>query len=84
MIDANWCGWTSVEFLEALEKWTKRTEIKELKFPSRSIWSISCQTTRNQSRASPGARLYCCGEQHKAINYNNVQSIEERKKILAD
>ena len=42
------------------------------------------QETGNLSRASPGACLYCCSEQRKAINCDKVQSIEERKKIIAD
>ena len=42
------------------------------------------QETGNQSRASPGASLCCCSQQRKAINCDNVQSIEERKKIIAD
>ena len=42
------------------------------------------QETGNLSRASPGACLYCCSEQRKAINCDKVQSIEKRKKIIAD
>ena len=42
------------------------------------------QETGNQSRASAGASLCCCSQQRKAINCDNVQSIEERKKIIAD
>ena len=35
-------------------------------------------------KASPGGCVYCCSEQHKAINCDNVQNIDERKKILDD
>ena len=73
MINNYWCEWTLVEFLEALEKWTINNP-------------ISNEPTRNRKpvEGDPGACLYCCSEQRKAINCNNVQSIEERKKIIAD
>ena len=92
MIDENWCEWTFVEFLKALEKWTINNPISnEPKSKSSNFrrdqsraFLAEQQETGNQSRASPGARPYCCNEQHKAINCDNVQSIEEGKKILAD
>ena len=81
-----------MEFLEALEKWTinnpisNETKSKSSNFrrdQSRAILAKQ-QETGNQSRASPGACPYCCSEQHKAINCDNVKSFEEGKKILVD
>ena len=92
MIDENWCEWTFVEFVEALEKWKINNPISnEPKSKSSNFrrdqsraFLAKQQETGKQSKASSGARLYRCSEQHKAINCDNVQSIEERKKMLAD
>ena len=92
MIDENWCEWTFVEFLEALEKWKINNPISnEPKSKSSNFrrdqsraFLAKQQETGKQSKASSGARLYRCSEQHKAINCDNVQSIEERKKMLTD
>ena len=85
-IDENWCEWTSVELLEALKERTINNPISKSSNFRRDqfrAFFATQQETGNQSRASPGACLYCCGEQYKAINCDNVQSIEERKKIFA-
>ena len=88
MIDENWCEWPFVEFLEAQStipfqmNRNQRAQIPVEISPEQFL--SKQQETGNNSRASPGACLFCCSEQHEAINCDNVQSIEERKKIHVD
>ena len=86
MIDENWCEWPFVEFLEAQSiipfqmNRNQRAQIPIEISPEQFL--SKQQETGNQSRASPGACLFCCSEQHEAVITS--KSIEERKKILAD
>ena len=83
MTNENWDKWTFIEFVKALERWTKNNPIKDTsgsrhnKERSRSYFSKD-----NDSRDK--GCIYCSSEGHKAVNCDKVTKHEDRKKILAD
>ena len=81
MTNEKWSEWTFIEFVNALERWTKNNPIKQLhgsryqgKEGDRSYFV----------KTSGKGCLYCSDESHKAISCDKILNSGERRKILAE
>ena len=81
MTNEKWSEWTFIEFVNALERWTKNNPIKQ------SHGSRYHGKERDRSyfvKTSGKGCLYCSDESHKAVSCDKILNSGERKKILAE
>ena len=89
MIDDKWSGWSFVQFLEALEKWTINNPISESQRPK--VMAISNNKREKSSAFYDDGKqmtthgcLFCESPSHRAMDCDKVVSLEQRKKIFLD
>ena len=83
MTNEKWSEWTFMEFVHALELWTKNNPIKETPGSKHHKERDRSYFSKNNDNNNKGC-LYCSNESHKAIRCNKVVDPGARKKILAE
>ena len=81
MTNEKWSEWTFLEFVRALERWTKNNPIKQ---PHGSKYHGKDRDRSYFVKTTGKGCLYCSDESHKAISCDNIVNSGERKKILAE
>ena len=81
--DDNWQDWRFPELIEALRKWTVRNPVKpEDNHPDKQSKSKNFQTRQQESK--PRACVYCDEGNHRSAECKKVDTVADRRKILAD
>ena len=92
MIHEQWSEWSFTQFLEALENWTLNNPLSEAlrsknlgghqekREKSRVLYS---QRGDRDAKTSRGC-LFCESPDHKAINYDEIVNLAERKRIFLE
>ena len=81
MTNEKWSEWTFLEFVRALERWTKNNLIKQ---PHGSKYHGKDRDKSYFVKTTGKGCLYCSDESHKAISCDKIVNSGERKKILAE
>ena len=81
MTNEKWSEWTFLEFVSALERWTKNNPIKQ---PHGSKYHGKDRDRSYFVKTTGKGCLYCSDESHKAISCDKIVNSGERKKILAE
>ena len=84
MTNEKWDEWTFVEFVKALERWTKNNPNRETsssKYPKEKGRTFFAKSHGNNN--DKGC-LFCSNEGHKAVRCDKVTNPGDRKKIFAE
>ena len=81
--DDNWQDWRFPELIEALRKWTVRDPVKpEDNHPDKQSKLKNFQTRQQESK--PRVCVYCDEGNHRSAECKKVDTVADRRKILAD
>ena len=84
MTNEKWDEWTFVEFVKALERWTKNNPNRETsgsKYPKEKGRTFFA---KNHGNNNDKGCLFCSNEGHKAVRCDKVTNPGDRKKIFAE
>ena len=83
--DDNWQNWGFNELIEAIRKWTERNPTERFERSDRPFKKQHRREHIMQSHQNTKTREfnYCGSKDHKAVAYNRIQDINERRKIIS-
>ncbi len=81
--DPEWEQWTFVQFTEALRLWTRRNPVEaKTEDPNKRDRRSQYQFRTHQGKPKRSC-VYCNEESHRSSECSSIQTLDERKKLLA-